>query len=80
MSDGAETTIPDIRVAIDGLGVTVRSERLLWVLSSAIVGGGFCRVRDIVNMHVDDMPPGTSPERSSSPTLGVSASTDRSSA
>jgi adenosylcobinamide hydrolase len=63
VSDGAETTIPDIRVAIDGLGVTVRSERLLWVLSSAVVGGGFCCVRDIVNMHVDDMPPGTSPEQ-----------------
>lgn len=62
MSDRAETTIPDTHVAIDELGVSLRSGRLLTVVSSAVVGGGFCRVRDIVNMHVDDMPPGTSPE------------------
>lgn len=62
MSDRAETTIPDTRVAIDELGVSLRSARLLTVLSSAVVGGGLCQVRDIVNMHVDDMPPGTSPE------------------
>ncbi len=63
MSDRAETTIPDIHVAIDELGVSLRSGRVLTVLSSAVVGGGLCRVRDIVNMHVDDMPPGTSPEQ-----------------
>ena len=63
MSDRAETTIPDIHVAIDELGVSLRSGRGLTVLSSAVVGGGLCRVRDIVNMHVDDMPPGTSPEQ-----------------
>ena len=62
MTDRAETTISDTRVAIDELGVSLRSGRLLTVLSSAVVGGGFGRVRDIVNMHVDDMPPGTSPE------------------
>jgi adenosylcobinamide amidohydrolase len=62
VSDRAETTIPDIRVAIDEHGVSLRSERLLFVLSSAVVGGGFYRARDIVNMHVDDMPHGTSPE------------------
>lgn len=62
MSDRAETTIPDTQVAIDELGVSLHSGRLLTVVSSAVVGGGFCRVRDIVNMHVDDMPPGTSPE------------------
>ncbi len=62
MSYSAETTIPDIRVAFDEHGVTVHSQRLLSVLSSAVVSGGFCRARDIVNMHVDDMPPGTSPE------------------
>lgn len=62
MSDHAETTIPGIRVAIDELGVSLRSERLLTVVSSAVVGGGSCRARDIVNMHVDDMPPGTNPE------------------
>lgn len=62
MSDRAETTIPDIRVAIDEHGVSLRSERLLFVLSSAVVGGGFYRARDIVNMHVDDTPHGTSPE------------------
>ena len=62
MTDRAETTISDTRVAIDELGVSLRSGRLLTVLSSAVVGGGFSRVRDIVNMHVDDMAPGTSPE------------------
>ena len=62
MSDSAETTIPGVRVAIDEHGVTVRGERPLSVLSSAVVGGGSCRVRDIVNMHVDDMPPAASPE------------------
>lgn len=62
MSDRAETTIPDTHVAIDELGVSVRSGRLLTVVSSAVVGGGFSRVRDIVNLHVDDMPPGASPE------------------
>jgi len=62
VSDRAETTIPDIRVAIDEHGVSLRSERLLFVLSSAVVGGGFYRARDIVNMHVDDTPHGTSPE------------------
>jgi adenosylcobinamide hydrolase len=62
VSDRAETTISDTHVAIDELGVSLRSGRLLTVVSSAVVGGGFCRVRDIVNMHVDDMPPGTSPE------------------
>jgi adenosylcobinamide amidohydrolase len=62
VSDRAETTIPDTHVAIDEFGVSLRSGRLLTVVSSAVVGGGFCRVRDIVNMHVDDMPPGTSPE------------------
>jgi iron complex transport system ATP-binding protein len=62
VSDRAETTIPDTHVAIDELGVSVRSGRLLTVVSSAVVGGGFSRVRDIVNLHVDDMPPGASPE------------------
>jgi adenosylcobinamide hydrolase len=62
VSDRAETTISDTHVAIDELGVSLRSGRLLTVVSSAVVGGGFGRVRDIVNMHVDDMPPGTSPE------------------
>jgi adenosylcobinamide hydrolase len=62
VSDHAETTIPETQVALDELGVSLRSGRLLTVVSSAVVGGGFCRVRDIVNMHVDDMPPGTSPE------------------
>ena len=62
MRDRAATAIPGIRVAIDEHGVCVRSERVLTVTSSAVVGGGSCRVRDIVNMHVDDMPPGTSPE------------------
>jgi adenosylcobinamide hydrolase len=62
VSDRAETTISATHVAIDELGVSLRSGRLLTVVSSAVVGGGFCRVHDIVNMHVDDMPPGTSPK------------------
>jgi Adenosylcobinamide amidohydrolase len=47
VSDRAETTIPDTHVAIDELGVSLRSGRLLTVVSSAVVGGGSCRVRDI---------------------------------
>ena len=49
-------------MSIDEHAVRVTSEATLTVLSSAMVGGGLARARDIVNMHVDDVPPEACPE------------------
>ena len=62
MTDAPDTTIPGIAVVIDEKAVRVTSERPLAVLSSAVVGGGLCSARDIVNMHVDKDYEGGSPE------------------
>src|SRR5450830_1814862 len=62
MTDAPDTTIPGIAVVIDEKAVRVTSERPLAVLSSAVVGGGLCSARDIVNMHVDKDYAGGSPE------------------
>jgi adenosylcobinamide hydrolase len=62
MTDAPDTTIPGIAVVIDEKAVRVTSERPLAVLSSAVVGGGLCSARDIVNMHVDKDYDGESPE------------------
>jgi len=62
MTDAPDTTIPGIAVVIDEKAVRVTSERPLAVLSSAVVGGGLCTARDIVNMHVDKDYDGGSPE------------------
>ena len=58
-----DTTIPGITLSIDAAAVRVASRRPLRVLSSALVGGGFGETREIVNMHVDDVAPDSSPER-----------------
>jgi adenosylcobinamide hydrolase len=62
MTDPLDTTIAGIAVTIDETVVRVTSERPLSVLSSAFVGGGFGSAREIVNMHVDDVSPESSPE------------------
>ena len=49
-------------MSIDERAVRVTSEAPLTVLSSAMLGGGLARTRDIVNMHVDDVPPEACPE------------------
>jgi iron complex transport system ATP-binding protein len=53
MTDAPDTTIPGITVVLDERAVRVSSARPLTMLSSAVVGGGLCSARDIVNMHVD---------------------------
>ena len=60
---GLDTTIPGIALTVDAAAVRVSSRRPLRVLSSALVGGGFGETREIVNMHVDDVAPDSSPER-----------------
>jgi len=62
MTAPPDTTIPGIAVAIDETAVRVTSVRPLTTLSSAVVGGGLCTVRDIVNMHVDKDYDGAHPE------------------
>ena len=62
MTDAPDTTIPGITVVIDEKAVHVTSALPLAVLSSAVVGGGLCSARDIVNMHVDKDYDGGSPE------------------
>lgn len=44
MTDAPDTTIPGIAVVIDEKAVRVTSERPLAVLSSAVVGGGLCKI------------------------------------
>jgi len=61
-TDSLDTTIAGVTVTVDATAVRVRSLRPLRVLSSALVGGGFGETREIVNMHVDDVAPDSSPE------------------
>jgi len=62
MTDAPDTIIPGITVIIDERSVRVTSALPLAVLSSAVVGGGLCSTRDIVNMHVDKDYGGGSPK------------------
>ena len=62
MTEARDTTIPGIAVVIDEKAVRVTSVQPLAVLSSAVVGGGLCSARDIVNMHVDKDYDGGRPE------------------
>jgi adenosylcobinamide hydrolase len=57
-----DTTIAGITVTIDEKLVRVTSAQPLTLLSSALVAGGFGSAREIVNMHVDDVSPDSSPE------------------
>jgi adenosylcobinamide hydrolase len=45
-------TIEGVEIEIDSKAVVVRAASPLTVLSSAVVGGGLCRARAIVNLHV----------------------------
>jgi adenosylcobinamide hydrolase len=54
MQDLSPTTIDGLAVTIDARAVRVASERPLHTLSSAVVGGGFATVRDVLNVHVRD--------------------------
>jgi adenosylcobinamide hydrolase len=47
------TNIPDIQIHQDLETLHVHSQRTLTSLSSAVVGGGWCRVRDMLIRHVD---------------------------
>jgi len=62
-ADPLDTTIPGIAVSVDATAVRVSSLWPLRVLSSALVGGGSGETCEIVNMHVDDVAPDSSPER-----------------
>ena len=62
MTDRHDLTIPGIDVTIDAGAVQVKSDRPLRVLSSAVVGGGLCNARHIVNMHVADDYDGARPD------------------
>ncbi len=46
------TLLPGITLHVDEEMLWIRGERPLWTLSSAVVGGGFNRTRDIINRHV----------------------------
>jgi iron complex transport system ATP-binding protein len=61
VDDTTATGIPGVTATIDGRAVRVSSEHDLTVLSSAVVGGGMRRLREIVNMHVDDAYAGSCP-------------------
>jgi iron complex transport system ATP-binding protein len=68
VSDTSWTTRPEISIAgitvrVDETAVHVAAERRLTTLSSALVGGGFAEVHNIVNMHVDDVGEDSDPER-----------------
>jgi adenosylcobinamide hydrolase len=56
-----DTTIAGLAVTIDETVVRVTSAQPLTLLSSALVAGGFGSAREIVNMHVDDVSPDSSP-------------------
>jgi adenosylcobinamide hydrolase len=45
-------TIEGVEIEIDSKAVVVRAASPLTVLSSEVVGGGLCRARAIVNLHV----------------------------
>jgi iron complex transport system ATP-binding protein len=62
VDDGLLHPLPGVDVAIGPRLVRVRSATPLAVLSSAVVGGGLCHVRDILNVHVDDKYDGERPE------------------
>ncbi|HZL64578.1 MAG TPA: adenosylcobinamide amidohydrolase [Thermoleophilia bacterium] len=75
-TNGPATAIPGIAFGVDETAVRVTSDRPLATLSSAIIGGGFAEVRDIVNMHVDDLGEDARPEdelRAFVASLGVAA-------
>ncbi len=61
MSGPVDLTIPGIAVTVDAAAVQVTSRTPLTVLSSAVVGGGLCRGRHILNVHVADDYDGTDP-------------------
>jgi adenosylcobinamide hydrolase len=74
MAEPIKLPIPGVAVTIDAAAVQVISDRPLTVLSSAVVGGGLCRARHIVNMHVADDYDGAHPDedlRSFATALGV---------
>ncbi len=54
MDDQTLHPLPGVSVDIGPRLVHVRSAVPLTVLSSAVVGGGSCVAREILNMHVDD--------------------------
>jgi adenosylcobinamide hydrolase len=54
MQDLSPAAIDGVTVTIDARAVRVTSERPLHTLSSAVVGGGFETVRDVLNVHVDN--------------------------
>jgi adenosylcobinamide hydrolase len=62
MTGPVESTIPGVAVTIDAAAVQVKSRTPLTVLSSAVVGGGLCHARHIINMHVADDYDGERPE------------------
>lgn len=62
MHDDRHELLPGITVTTGRRAVRVSSDRPLAVLSSAVVGGGFRSVREILNAHVDDKYDGERPD------------------
>jgi iron complex transport system ATP-binding protein len=62
MSDRLDLTISGIDVTIDAGAVQVTSDEPLTILSSAVVGGGLCSARHVINMHVPDDYDGERPD------------------
>jgi adenosylcobinamide hydrolase len=62
VSETCERPLPGVVVFCGPRAVRVSSEAPLTILSSAVVGGGLTRAREIVNLHVDDRYDGASPE------------------
>lgn len=54
--------LPGIIVTMDRRAVRISSDHSLTVLSSAVVGGGYGSVPEIINIHVDDKYGGERPE------------------
>jgi iron complex transport system ATP-binding protein len=54
--------LPGVTVTAGERAVRISSERPLWVLGSAVVGGGFGVAREILNVHVDDQYDGRRPD------------------
>ncbi len=62
MDHVTERPLPGVTVTIGPDAVRVSSETPLSTLSSAVVGGGWAELREILNVHVDDEYDGERPE------------------
>jgi adenosylcobinamide hydrolase len=62
VKDDQQHPLPGITLTIGRRAVRVSSESPLMVLGSAVVGGGYGKAREILNVHVDDKYDGERPD------------------